>query len=129
MNTSDSFRIGRIGASTLQRDYSSLSRNARPVRRRNTPGMTIDEVREQLRAATAALGGAFHGLAMKTKPVFESSIFTTPSQVAKVTGYGAHLTPVDETYSALQTTLKINTQTSTVRSSTSEIDLDITSMQ
>jgi hypothetical protein len=46
-----------------------------------------------------------------------------------VNGIGARLAPVEDIYSVLQTTAKINTQTSTVRSSSTPLGLDIMSAE
>jgi hypothetical protein len=88
--------------------------------------MSIDEAKEQLRNASAALADAFRKFSVETKPVFTTSTTTTGGTLAAVGGLSAHLEPLSGTPSTLQTTLKINTQTSTTRSSSSAMGLDLT---
>jgi hypothetical protein len=88
--------------------------------------MSIDEAKEQLRNASAALADAFRKFSMDTKPVYTSSTITTGGTLAALTAQSPHLDALEGIGSTLQTTLKINTQTSTTRSSSSAMGLDLT---
>src|SRR6267143_460754 len=91
------------------------------------PDPTIDQLRVQLLAASAALGDAFRGFTHETKPVYTTSVLSAPPVQASLRGLAARLAPSYVGHSALQTTLKINTQTSTDRSSSGAVGLDVTS--
>src|SRR5438034_8737886 len=81
--------------------------------------MSIDEAKQQLRNASAELANAFRKFAVETKPVYTTSTITTGGTLAALSGQSAHLSAFEGISSTLQTTLKINTQPSTTRSSSS----------
>src|SRR5687767_8155498 len=107
MNASSPFNISRSGGTTFGVSFPSSSRNQqRPVLHASAPNITAEELRDQLREASAGLVSAFQGLTTKTRPLYSTSFFTTPSIVAKVNGIGARVNPVVDSYSVLQTTEK-----------------------
>src|SRR5436190_18478860 len=71
--------------------------------------MSIDEAKQQLRNASAALADAFRKFATETKPVYTSSTITTGGALAAQGGQSARLAAIEGIPSTLQTTLKINT--------------------
>jgi hypothetical protein len=123
------FGVGGGGTNTFPLNAASLSRATQPVLQISTPTTTGQDLYEQLRSASSAFAAALRGLTTKTQPIYTTSVFTTPSAVAKANGIGARLTSVEQIYSVLQTTAKVNTQTSTVRSSSTALGLDITSAE
>ena len=124
MNVSALFGTSTNWANGIQVNLRSSSSDATTAFQPNQR-MSIDEAKQQLRNASAALADAFRKFSMETKPVFTASTITTSGTLAAVSGQSAHLEPLSGTPSTLQTTLKINTQTSTTRSSSSAMGLDL----
>jgi hypothetical protein len=89
--------------------------------------LTADAARDRLDAASTTLRTAFAAFTSHSKPVFTTTVVTRPAAQAAFVGSAARVSPVAGSYSAVQTTVKVNTQTSTVRSSTSAIGFDLTS--
>jgi flagellar hook-associated protein 2 len=128
VSTSGLFGIGgNQWTSAFQVNGTSASRNSRIAL--NVPEVTVDEAREQLRAASRALADAFRTFTNEKRPVYTTSVSATPSVAAALSGVSAHLSTTYGSPSVLQTTLKVNTQTSTIRSSSSGIGLDTTSAE
>ncbi len=125
MGVSGLFEIGNSWAKAIQMNRTSVfGKQQMSV---NLPNVTIDQAREQLRAASAALADAFRTFRNETRAVYSTSASTMPSIAAAVSGLSAIAEPVEGSYSVLRTTLKINTQTSTVRSSSAALGLDVAS--
>ena len=85
-----------------------------------------EAVRAAIRNAAASFRSAFSSFTTRSKPVFTVSLQYT-GWTARVNGAAARLAAVDDPYSVLQTSIAINTQASTVRSSSSAIGLDLSS--
>jgi hypothetical protein len=138
MSASGPFGIARSGTHTFESAYETLRRNARTalsdrvstafqprVDAQSPAGLTPGQVRAQLRAATSALVDAFREYSNQTTPVFRTSLTTSAASAGAVTGLSPRLTPVAGSFAGLQTTRTINSQTSTVRSSSSALGLNL----
>jgi hypothetical protein len=90
-------------------------------------GLTPEAVREQLQSASTAFRAAFAAFTTQTNPVFTTNITNRPAVAASIAGTAPRVTSLIGSYSVVQTTIKANTQTSTVRSSSSAIGLDLNS--
>jgi hypothetical protein len=88
--------------------------------------ISSEKVREQLQTASGPLRTAFAAFTRHTNPVFTTNISTRPAVAGALAGTAARVTSIAGSYSVVQTTVKANTQTSTVRSSASAIGLDLT---
>ena len=88
--------------------------------------MTAAEGRRLLLDASTTLADAIRQFKTETRPIYSTSV-SKSDLVAAFSGLTARLTPVSSPYSSLQTTAKINTRTSTNRSSSSVLGLDVTS--
>lgn len=82
---------------------------------------------EAVQAAGLALRTAFTTFATKTRPVYTTTLYTGLSTSATVSGVSARVASVPAGPAVLRTTVSVNTQTSTVRSSSSALDLDLAS--
>jgi hypothetical protein len=137
MSGSEVFGIGRAAVNPFHAKVPSGSRTARralPVPPANSSltnlqlastvqaaaKVAIDQARARLRIASTALADAFHGLPRQT--------ITAPAS-AMLNGLGARVQSTLGRASVLATTQKINAQTSTDRSSTTALGLDVTSAQ
>ncbi len=89
--------------------------------------MSGQEAQEQLRAASAAVAKAFRSFRAAVKSDYTTSRITTAAVAATFSGFGARLNPVVGGYSKLQATREVNSQTSTVRSSSSSLGLELAS--
>ena len=131
MSASGLFGIGGNGSNLFHLNVPSTRNSGafslKTAVPQSGPDPTIDQLRVQLLAASAALGDAFRGFTNVTKAVYTTSVLSTPALQASLRGTAPHLTPRYVGYSALQTTLKINTKTSTDRLSSSAVGLDVTS--
>src|SRR5579884_385591 len=76
-------------------------------------GASTADTQQQFREAASAFVAALRGLTAETRPVFTPVLYTPPTAPASVTGQAATLTAVGGSYSVLQTTHAINTQTTT----------------
>src|SRR5262245_28312428 len=83
--------------------------------------ISYEAARPQLRASAAALVASFLDLSSETSPVYSSSVRSAPLVPASLRGMASRLAPVGGSASRLETTQPINTQTSTIRRSTSPI--------
>src|SRR5712691_8586764 len=114
--------IGGDRASGYRSDYPSVRRTVvpnRPIDGVNvnvgpsSGRLTLDEAREQIHAATDSFRAAFGAFTSGTKALSSTSISMNPASTATLGGLSARVKPVSDTYSTLQTTSAINTQTST----------------
>lgn len=83
---------------------------------------------ESLRLAGDGLRGAFDTYATKTRPVYTTTLYNGLSSSAMVNGVTARIGAAGG-YSTLETTAPVNTGTTTVRSSSSALGLDVTSAE
>ena len=83
---------------------------------------------ESLRLAGAALRTAFDKLSTRTRPVYTTTLYSGQSSSAMLNGASARVERV-EGYSILETTARVNTRASTVRSSSSALGLDVVSAE
>ena len=123
-----SFGIG----SNLSNIFSFNPRPSSPnlqvrFNQRASSAMSVAESQRQLLGASTALTDAIRQFKTETRPVYSTSVSTSNQVGSALSGLSARLTPVGTEYSSLQTTAKINTQTSTDRSSLSSLGLDVTS--
>jgi hypothetical protein len=131
--------IGGDRASAYRSDYPSARRTVVPNRLiddvnvhvgRSSGRLSLDEAREQIRAAMDDFRAAFGAFTGGTKAVKSTSISVNASSSAMLGGLAARVNQLSgAAYSVLQTTSGINTQTSTDRSSSAAIGLDITSAE
>src|SRR4051812_7183613 len=84
----------------------------------STASVSYVNARNQLRASAAALIASFLDLSSETSPVYSSSIRTAPLVPAFLRGVAVRVQPLGGSASRLEAQ-PINTQTSTVRRSTS----------
>jgi hypothetical protein len=117
--------VGSKGANLFQ--VSGLDR--KPLKFQIAGNVTVSDLRVQLRDATAALGEALRSFKTETKPVFETSLLNSQSRAASISGLSARRTAVIESYSRLRTTQQINARTTTERSSSRSLGLDVTSAE
>ena len=94
---------------------------------RASNAMNVGEARRQLLGASTALTDAIRQFKTETRPVYSTLVSPSNQVSAAFSGLSARLGTVGNPYSSLETTVKINTQTSTDRSSTSALGLDVTS--
>ena len=127
--------IGGDRTSGYRSDYPSVRRTVVPNRLidgvnvnvgHSSGRLTLDEAREQIRAAMDAFRAAFGSFTTGTKGLSSTSISTNPASTATLGGLSARVNPASDVYSSLQTTSAINAQTSTDRSSSAAIGLDLT---
>ena len=124
-----SFGIG----SNLSNIFSFNPRPSSPnlqvrFNQRASSAMSVAEAQRQLLGASTALTDAIRQFKTETRPVYSTSVSASNQVSAAFSGLSARLDPVGGApYSSLETTAKINTQTSTDRSSTSALGLDVTS--
>ena len=112
-----SFLLDRLGSSGVTHTPTS-----------NAPRMTIAEARDGLGAASAELTRALRALSNETRPVYTYSTTTRGPVMAIARGASARLADTGTgAYSTLQTTVAVNTQTSTEQSSSSVLGLDVDS--
>ena len=130
--------IGGSGASGYRTGYPSVGRTGVPnrpiggmtvnVQPSSSDRLSLDEAREQIRAATDAFRGAFGAFTTGTKAVSTTTIVTNPASTATIGGSSARVNSLGGAYSVLQTTTAVNTQqTSTDPSSSAALGLDLTS--
>jgi hypothetical protein len=84
---------------------------------------------DSIRLAGGALRSAFSELGSRMRPVYTTAVYKGLSSSATVDGLSARIAPVAGAngYAVMATNLAINTQTSTVRSSTAAIGLSMSS--
>src|SRR5687767_6535172 len=87
---------------------------------------TSAAVRERLQTASGSLRTALAAFTSHSNPVFTTNISTRPAVAGALSGTAARVSTVTGSYSIVQTTVKANTQTSTLRSSSASIGLDLT---
>jgi hypothetical protein len=95
----------------------------------NSPAVSLADARERIRAAASGLAEAFRAFRTETRPVYTKSIISAAPSPAALSGLGARLTAVYGRSSVLETTVKVNTQISTGRSSSTTLGLDVTSAE
>lgn len=83
---------------------------------------------ESLRTAADSLKDAFQRVASKTRPVYATTLYTGQSSSAMLSGAAARVARV-EGNSIVTTTVQVNTRSSTVRSSSSALGLDVVSAE
>jgi hypothetical protein len=133
VNLSGLLNIGGSWTQALRSAWSPAGDPARRSAQSSSGGVSVnagslapgaaEAVREAIRNATASFRAAFSSFTSHSKPVFTPTMQYTGS-AATVSGAAARVTDIDDSYSTLQTTTAINTQTSTVRSSSSPIGFD-----
>lgn len=130
----DLFEIGRAWSNVARSAYRSLretvfgSRGGDPAAPQLTAVRGAGTASESLRRAGDALRKAFEKLSTQTRPVYATTLYSGLSSSAMLNGTSARVARV-EGYSRLATTLQVNTRTSTVRSSSSALGLDVTSAE
>src|SRR5882672_6012825 len=129
--------IGGDRSSGYRSDYPSVRRTVVPNRLidgvnvntgPSSGRVTLDEAREQIRAALDSFRAAFGAFTSGTKGRSSTSISTNPASTATLGGLSARVKQLDGAYSVVQTTSEINTQTATSRSSSAAIGLDVGSV-
>ncbi len=122
-----------IGANWAQGMMSSVGRGSRSrsaagglnLRTGSAGSVAADSIRDRFRGASDALRAAFSSFTSRTKPVYTTSLSYTGA-AARTSGVAARVIAIDDPYSTLTATLAVNTQGTTVRSSSSAIGLDTT---
>jgi len=89
-------------------------------------GVPAGPASESLRAAGAAVRRAFEAYATQMRPIYATTLYTGLSSAATVSGIAARVAPVPGGPSTLRTTVAVNTQPSTVRSSSAAVGLNVT---
>src|SRR3989442_6960474 len=97
MSASGLFGIGGNGSNLFQVNVPS-TRNSdafslKTAVPQSGPDPTIGQLRVQLLAASAALGDAFRGFTNETKPVYATSVLSTPRVPVSLRGIASRLTP------------------------------------
>ncbi len=90
MNVSAVFGVSTNWANGIQVNLRSSSSDATTVFQPNQR-MSIDEAKQQLRDASAALADAFRKFATETKPVYTTSTVTTGGTLATLSAQSPHL--------------------------------------
>ena len=85
-----------------------------------------DAAREHLDAVSDGLRSAFGAFTSHSRPKFTTTVDQRPATQAAFAGTVARMTPIIGSYSVVQSTVRVNTQTSTVRSSSTSIGFDLT---
>ena len=93
----------------------------------NGSNLTSAAARQQLQAASEPWRAAFAAFTSRSNPVFTTNITTRPAVAAALAGTAARVAAVTGSYSTVHTTVKANTETSTVRTSSTAIGLDLDS--
>lgn len=128
--------IGGDRASAYRTDYSSVRRTVVP--NRPIDGMTVnagpgsgalslDEAREQIRAATDSFRAAFGAFTGGSRAANSTRVSFNPASTATLGGLSARVNPVADLRSLLQATQAVNTQVSSDRTSSAAIGLDLNS--
>lgn len=94
--------------------------------RLTAPAGAASAVAQALGLAGAALRAAFDGYATRTRPIYTTTLYTGLSTSATTSGIAARVAPLPSGTTTLNTTIAVNTQASTVRSSSAAIGLDVT---
>jgi flagellar hook-associated protein 2 len=105
-------------------DAATSEASALAVNTGSTAGAAADAIRNAMRNAASSLRSAFSTFDTRTRPTFTASVVHTGS-AARVTGVAARVAAIDASYAVLRATAAVNTQTSTERSSSSAIGLDL----
>ena len=137
VNLSGLFNIGASWAQSIRSSGSAADRTSRASdAAASAPGGSLnvnagsfaagaaEAVRDAIRNATASFRAAFSTFTSRSKAVFTPTLRYTGSP-ARLSGGAARVTAVDDPYSVLQASVAINTQPTTVRSSSSSIGLDL----
>jgi hypothetical protein len=130
--------IGGSGASGYRTGYPSVGRTGVPnrpiggmtvnVEPSSSDRLSLDEAREQIRAATDAFRAAFGAFTAGSKAVSATTLITNPASTASLGGSSARVNSLFGAYSTLATG-EINTQvTPPDPSSSAAIGLDLASV-
>ena len=113
-------RTARTASASAPLELSGLTISSRSA------SFDADRTRALLHDASRPLVAAFGAFTSYVKPVFTTTIDDRPAIIAGFDGTAARLADVAGSASRLAATVKVNTQTSTIRSSSSAIGLDVT---